>query len=826
MANVLLGSLVAALLIAIFPNFMPVTGNVTYSEVIVEFTPAAGDQQRIGAMLADLRAMGYDLEVVDVLENVMQGAVVMIASDQVERLRDEPFVAGVHTEKFMRAHLEQSLRLIGADQISVRDPEGRALTGEGIRIAVVDTGIDYTHPDLSGEGDRAKVVDGYDFLDHDDQPQDTDGHGTLVAGIIAADGVLKGVAPKAELLAYRIASEDSYVSTIEMVRALERAVDDDADIVNISLGLDYVSEELDKAVENLVKKGIVVVTAVGNSGESDRSIGSPASAHGAISVGASINGGDESVLVSTLRIDGDETRYDTVPMLGSMPAEEPLRGKLVFAGFATEEDIGDMDLTDTIVLAERGGPVTTRDGVEEARLVYFSEKERNVAEKGAAALIVYNNERGMFLGRLTHDNNELGYEPQIPVVSMSREDGLKLKAMIEAGSTQFASHSFLQPAELRLNDIIEAGGPMAELRVFRGTDLVAGFSSRGPVSPFYMKPDLVAPGASINSTMIDDSYMVTSGTSFAAPHVSGAAALLLQKNPALKPEEVASVLATTADQVRDQYGMAYHYDVAGAGRLNIAAALEAEIAAVPHYAVLHLSPASTGASRVIELRSLGDGLGELTTSMEWNDQAYGELASVSTGIEQSAEPSTNGSDSTALLKIDAVLHKFSAGKLEGRIHVTTDDRRISIPLIIYMDEIAVKASNRDGRIWLSVDAPDQWKFAKVRVTNPEDGGSRSVTLTPSNNLSSIPASKLGEHWIEADVILASGDATGSSILYVTDANPNGTVDVIADYTLLYGVPLKQVLIVAAFLGIAAAVAVAWSSRRTKEEVQPPTSVFR
>ena len=89
------------------------------------------------------------------------------------------------------------------------------------------------------------------------------------------------------------------------------------------------------------------------------------------------------------------------------------------------------------------------------------------------------------------------------------------------------------------------------LDIFYHPDFVAHFSSRGPVSPFYIKPDLVAPGAFINTTDTNKNYSISSGTSFAAPHVAGAAALILQKNSQLTPEELKSILMTTSDIVYD-----------------------------------------------------------------------------------------------------------------------------------------------------------------------------------------------------------------------------------------------------------------------------------
>ena len=90
---------------------------------------------------------------------------------------------------------------------------------------------------------------------------------------------------------------------------------------------------------------------------------------------------------------------------------------------------------------------------------------------------------------------------------------------------------------------------VANLNLFFNPDFVVHFSSRGPVSPFYIKPDIVAPGAYINTTQHNGGYNFTSGTSYAAPHVSGAAALLIEKNPGIHHHEIKSLLLTTVEPV-------------------------------------------------------------------------------------------------------------------------------------------------------------------------------------------------------------------------------------------------------------------------------------
>ena len=94
-----------------------------------------------------------------------------------------------------------------APYIGALEPIDSGFDGSGIIIAVIDTGVDYNHPDLFGYGLDNKVIGGFDFIDNDDSPIDTNGHGTEVAGIIAADGELQGIAHKSKILDYRVSQD-------------------------------------------------------------------------------------------------------------------------------------------------------------------------------------------------------------------------------------------------------------------------------------------------------------------------------------------------------------------------------------------------------------------------------------------------------------------------------------------------------------------------------------------------------------------------------------------------------------------------------------------
>jgi len=244
-------------------------------------------------------------------------------------------------------------------------------------------------------------------------------------------------------------------------------------------------------------------------------------------------------------------------MVGTKALTEPITSQIIFGKYGKVDDLLGNNFEGSILLIQRGSDI-------EDEIVYFSDKEKNAANVGARAIIVYNNEPGIFFGELIHEYVDEGYEPTIPALSVSRDDGLIIREILQSGTK-------------------------GTLDVFYHPDFVAYFSSRGPVSPFYIKPDLVAPGAFINTTDINGNYKISSGTSFAAPHVAGTAALVLQKNPQLTPNELKSILMTTSDVISNEYDERFPVEVAGTGRINAAKAIDSELIIIPPNLIFNLS---------------------------------------------------------------------------------------------------------------------------------------------------------------------------------------------------------------------------------------------
>jgi len=230
-------------------------------------------------------------------KNVFNGLFAEISERKAMELEKIPFVKKVYKNYKVKTTLMDSIPLIKADKAwNYYGANGNKLTGKGTTIAIIDTGVDYTHPDLGGcLGPNCKVIGGYDFVNKDNDPMDDAGHGTHCAGIAAGNGTLKGVAPEAKILAYKVLDFSGQGWSSDIIAAIERAIDpnqdgdtsDHADVISMSLGgkgtPDY---PLSIAADNAVEAGVVVVVAAGNQGPKENTIDTPGNARKVITVGA------------------------------------------------------------------------------------------------------------------------------------------------------------------------------------------------------------------------------------------------------------------------------------------------------------------------------------------------------------------------------------------------------------------------------------------------------------------------------------------------------------------------------------------------------------
>ena len=616
--------------------------------------------------------------------------------------------------------------------------------GSGIIVSIIDTGIDLNHPDLEGQ-----IIGGYDFVDNDEIPEDTNGHGTQVAGIIASNGNLKGIAPNSKILMYKVSEDGESVPSHLIIKAIEKSIEDNADIINISLGINQTNTKIDQVVNKAVKNNIFVVTAAGNFGPELSTIGSPGINPNAITVGATFNNVTSS-LVSTFEIE-DKT-FNVFPMVGTQALTEPITSQIIFGKYGRVNDLLEGNFQDSIILIERGSDI-------ENEIVYFSDKEKNAANVGARAIIVYNNEPGIFFGELIHEYVDEGYEPTIPALSVSRDDGLIIKEILQSGTK-------------------------GTLDVFYHPDFVAYFSSRGPVSPFYIKPDLVAPGAFINTTDTDGNYKISSGTSFAAPHVAGTAALILQKNPELTPQELKSILMTTSEIVYDQFDDRFPIEVSGNGRINASKAINAELIIMPPNLIFDLSSTNQIQTKYLKINGI-DG------------------ESMSIRFEESGNADFDYNLEDENLVINAKLTEQSLGDFESRVVINHNEIDYHIPIIVRVSEGAITINEDGGKLGIDISSPSSWSYAKISVINQETGEMFTDSIVPGKN-SELTVYEPGEYWIEAKI-----DRTLSAYATIQVEKIEHDEKNLAN---ALNLPEKPILIIAAIMIVTAIVGI--SIRRT------------
>jgi serine protease AprX len=213
--------------------------------------------------------------------NSINGVALRVPSTAVDQLKKLKDVKYVEKDITFNATLDQARAIMGVPQVW-----DLGYTGKGVKVALVDTGIDTSHPDLKG-----KVVEWKDFVNGKDQPYDDYGHGTHCAGIIggtgkASDGKYRGVAPDVQFIGIKVLDKNGQGDLATIIKGIEYAANSDADIISMSLGSEQHSDAVCDAVNKAVQKGKIVVVAAGNSGPDSGTIGCPSDDQYVITVGA------------------------------------------------------------------------------------------------------------------------------------------------------------------------------------------------------------------------------------------------------------------------------------------------------------------------------------------------------------------------------------------------------------------------------------------------------------------------------------------------------------------------------------------------------------
>jgi minor extracellular serine protease Vpr len=569
-------------------------------------------------------------------------------------------------------------------------------TGTGVKVAVIDTGVDYLHANFGGPGTKAafdadnhtiiepgsfptpKVVGGFDFVgdnfdsDSDDpaqtvphpdpDPIDCNGHGSHVAGTAAGFGVRSdgttytgpynnttytntfrigpGVAPQASILAYRVFGCEGSTDEATLVDAIDRAVADGADVINMSLGSPFgrTDEPSTVASDNAADAGVVVVTSAGNSGPNAYMVGAPSVANRAISVAA--------IDASSPTFPGANITLNTGDVIQAINANNgsPLPGPntpimvlrnpdgTVSLGCNPDEYNG---ATGKIVVTVRGTCARV------ARAIFGQ-------QHGAVAVIMINTSNAFppFEGQIT-SNPDTGepFTVTIPFLGVKgvlgpapSDDGDKLITATTAVSTT---------ATTVPNTTYER---------------ITSFSSGGPRNvDSNQKPDIAAPGQSVVSTGVGtgNGAATISGTSMAAPMTSGTAALMTQAHPTWPTEWIKGALMNTSKDPVPSLNVR----TGGAGVVQIDKAIDSKVVAFTPNGADTVSfgyEALTAAyNETVQLSFRNTG----TSSVTYNLSATG--AGLGLGITFDPSSVTVPADSTVTADVKASMSAASVAALPG-----------------------------------------------------------------------------------------------------------------------------------------------------------------
>lgn len=670
-------------------------------------------------VVAELRRR--NIPVTGTVHRLLNAVFVRAPEGRLEELRRLPGVRGVAYLPPIRLHMDRALDLANVRAAWTRIG-GVANAGAGVKIGIIDTGIDHRHPALQDDSlqpppgypkcppadcaytsNKVIVARSYVHLlaagtdpdpAADSRPDDLSardrvGHGTAVAMIVAGNTVaapsttITGVAPKAFLGNYKVFGSpgvnDNTFSDV-VLTALEDALADGMDLVTLSLGSPALYGPLDTgiacgesasqpcdvramAVENAVRAGMLVVVSGGNDGDIGlkyptlSTVNTPGTAPSALTVGAVTNA---HVWFSAVRLGGEDVpgelrripaRFGDGPR-PSVPLTAPLRDvtQLGNDGLACTA-LPSASLDGAIALVQRGGCA-------------FFQKVVFAQLAGAAGVVIYQLEgvEGIFSPAGLAGTG-------IPAVMIPNSAGKQLKSFLVSHPNRQVT---LDPSLFALD---------------APADEVAGFSSRGPsIGEHGVKPELVTVGTDLyvatqtydpNSEMWDPSgYTAVDGTSFAAPLAAGVAALVKQRRPGLTPGQLKSALVNTANPQVSDDGQQASISAVGAGKLDAAAALEADVTVEPptlSFGVL--TPSAIGSSRTLTLTNVGSARVQLSLAVSPRvEDSRARLVLSPTSL--TLEP---GRSAQVGVRLEGSLP--SPGSYEGVISIQAGARTLRVPYL-------------------------------------------------------------------------------------------------------------------------------------------------
>jgi minor extracellular serine protease Vpr len=694
-----------------------------------------GRRAAVRAEQAVVRASLQDqqIDVLDSVDTVANALVVHSPNNSAADLAAIPGVLRVHPVRMYKLYLDRAVQLQHVSD-AWSQIGGMDNAGKGIKIGMIDTGIDNTHPgfqdaslppvdgfpkvnkttDTAYTNSKIIVARNYDRAALS-SAKDTKGHGTstsmVAAGVTTASplGAITGIAPKAYLGSYKVFPDSSDgAPSDQILRAIDDAVADGMDVINMSLGSlpasSTSSDVLVNAVERATAAGVIVVIAAGNEGPDLNTIGSPGTAPSAITVG---NSNNDRVFASLATLDGTSP-YVAIPGSGpNSPKAISAQAVDLFQLDPTGLGCGDLpatSLTGKIVVILRG-------------TCTFETKLNKAQAAGAIAALVY------------------AFKSSPDPISMAAGG-----ALLPAEMVSYADGSDIL-VKLHADPSLKLTLEFSKVAIPADATKLSGSSSGGPSVDASIKPDLLAVGTSILTADISKAgvpgYTIATGTSLSAPMVAGAAALLKAARPGLTASQYRSLLINSAAP----FGSTLSVQQTGSGLLNMTGALQSTLAAAPASFSFGIGGGTVDVTRPLTLSNLG-----------------------STSETYMLSVAQTGDGPSAALSVDTVT--VDAGKSQD-VNV-----RFSAPVIgpgTYQGFILVRGtqSGFESRIPYWYGVPSEVARYVTVLHSPDSGntGSRQAIFFRVTDSGGIPVVS------QADVSVTSGDGTVISTDSVDDLYP-------------------------------------------------------
>ena len=702
-------------------------------------------------------------------ELVINSLFVRTPVEQYDAIRRMPGVKKVYFSRIQHMALDTAKNVVNASGLwNAAGVGGQANAGNGVKIGIIDTGIDYTHPMFADTtttlpagfpkydttADKAltnhKVIAAWDFVHSQygystqiiNDARDEVGHGTFNAGVSAGKivtappdanvGAISGMAPGAFLGNYKVFGTPGIndgATTLGIIAAIEQAVSDGMNVVSLSLGgLDWVPPSEDPevtAIHNATAAGVVVVVAAGNEGNDPHTVASPGTSPDAITVGAVWN---SRALGPGLHVTGPGSVPSNLQSVSYVIGTGPTISSAIPT--APVVDVASLDGTGLACAALPSGTLTAKIALIARGQCTFLIKATNASSAGARAVIVYDNVPGdppFGMGGLSSSGP--------PAVMISYSDALNLKTFLAANPGGTAS--------IDISNVVKS--------VPTTPAILASFSGRGPSADFGIKPDLSAVGVNVysateNTYTAGGMYSATrysygDGTSFSTPMVAGAAAGIMQLFPNLTAAQVKSAIVNTASQTVTIDGTTpATVTQTGAGLLNMGNAATAGAVFSPvslNFGVQSYSGRKT-LTRSLTITNISGSTDQYTISAQTQTGPALILSTSSTG------PVASGAQNAVTVNVTIQATAPATGGFQGYITVQSAQTGMTYT-IPYWAGLYVPDSSRV--LTVSQSATGQNAFSNLKdalaAANPgnviEIADSQTYTLSSSLDPTTLPS---------------------------------------------------------------------------------------